>query len=114
MKILFFLLVILLLYLYGLNLNKLLSHDRNSKNFIDLLSTFNLLQSIFEPTRITNNSQTLIDNIFANSQDSVRGSVVTSALSDHEGQILEVPVFGALGDEPIVTKKRVLCVFAAA
>ena len=61
-----------------------------SQSFKTLLLTYNLSQTIFQPTRITKNSVSLLDNIFINFENSCKGEVITTALSDHEGQILRV------------------------
>jgi hypothetical protein len=76
------------LYLLGdLNCN-LLSNTPNS-NTSDLLNIFNiynLSQTMAEPTRITNTSQTLIDLCITNNLDKVKASGVLSrslGISDH-------------------------------
>ncbi|KAG5858396.1 hypothetical protein JTB14_003507 [Gonioctena quinquepunctata] len=51
---------------------------------------YNLTKQINEPTRITLRTSTLLDNIFINFENGFPGEVVTSALSDHEAQILKI------------------------
>ena len=68
----------------------LLKYDKDF-NVSDVVNTMyaNLLPHITCPTRVTVNSQTLIDNIFFNNYDSsfTSGNLVTT-LSDHHAQFL--------------------------
>jgi hypothetical protein len=53
-----------------------------------MLSTYNLRGTVFFPTRIVNNSATLIDNIFI---DNRRGYLIKpciNGLSDHDDQLI--------------------------
>ena len=50
---------------YNINLLKPESHEPTAR-FLDTLSSFNQLPLISLPSRITNTSSTLIDNIFSN------------------------------------------------
>ncbi|KAK9745633.1 hypothetical protein QE152_g6757 [Popillia japonica] len=74
----------------GSNYTIILSGDFNidlakcgvvSDVFVDMLRSYNLHQTITNPTRITARSQTIIDNIFVNLVD-CDGDVIVSALSD--------------------------------
>ena len=61
----------------------------NNKSQLDnLLGTYNLTDTVSFPTRITNNSATLIDNIFTDNRRSYTIRSCPNGLSDHEGQIL--------------------------
>ena len=51
--------------------------------FLDLLASFSYLPVITKPTRITEHSATLIDNIFCNIQPLPQSGIVISDLSDH-------------------------------
>ena len=66
----------------------LLKNNEIVQNFICLLKTYNLQPTIDDPTRVTDRSSTLIDNIFVNF-DLFESKVVTTALSDHHGQEVE-------------------------
>ena len=67
------------------NIN-LLNYDSHSQtnNFINLMVSHYLLPHILHPTRITDHSATVIDNISSNSleSDTVSGSLL-SQISDH-------------------------------
>ena len=69
----------------------LLKYDKdcNVPDFVDAMYSNLLLPHIACPTRVTVNSQTLIDNIFSNNHDSsvTPGNLVTT-LSDHHAQFL--------------------------
>jgi exonuclease III len=61
----------------------------NKKNQLDnLLGTYNLTDTVSFPTRIANNSVTLIDNIFIVNRRSYTIQSCPNGLSDHGGQIL--------------------------
>ena len=51
---------------FNINLLKFDS-DNSVSNFLDILGSFSLLPQIILPTRLTNTSKTLIDNIFIDS-----------------------------------------------
>ena len=65
------------------------SDDKSITDFIDILENYLLLPYITLPTRITNSSQTLIDNIFISphSYKSFSGNFVTG-ISDHLAQFV--------------------------
>ena len=69
----------------------LLKYDKdcNVSDFVDTMYSNLLLPHIASPTRVTLNSETLIDNIFSNNYDSsfTSGNLVTT-LSDHHAQFL--------------------------
>ena len=77
------------IYLMGdFNINFLSSETcKYAQNFLLSLQSVNLLPTIDKPTRVYNNSATLIDNIFVNNleNDCVSGNIV-SDLSDHYTQ----------------------------
>ena len=66
------------------NLNLLNTSDKNVSESIDILENYVLLPYITLPTRITDTSQTLIDNIFLSphSYKSFSGNLLTG-ISDH-------------------------------
>ena len=76
-------------YLMGdFNIN-LLQYDTNNtvQNFIDMLSSQSFYPNINKPTRITESSATLIDNILTNDLHNHTAGVLISDISDH------LPVF---------------------
>lgn len=66
----------------------LMGTNTNKSRFLDLILTFNLNQTVFEPTRVTKNTSSLIDGFFINFEYT-DGSAVVTALSDHHGQYLK-------------------------
>ena len=90
--------IILLMGDFNLNL---LNYQSNTdvSNFYDSISSFMLQPLILQPTRVSEKSQTLIDNIFSNNcqYNSVSGNLI-SKISDH------FPQFSILQDFS-VTKK---------
>ena len=79
-----------LLLLGDFNINLLKCNSENShSDFLDLLGSFQILPYITLPTRITNISSTLIDNIFVSSTPyTMTSGNLTVNLSDHLPQFL--------------------------
>ena len=75
---------------FNINLLNCESHPE-SNDFLLMLNSFFLLPYILEPTRITERSATLTDNIFANTyaMNAISGNLV-SKISDHLPQFLIV------------------------
>ena len=69
---------------HNLDLLKYSKH-RPTRDFICLNENANLVPSITRPTRITNSSATLIDNIFVTSDyvRSLRSQILINDISDH-------------------------------
>ena len=58
------------------------NEDRNVSKFIDTLCTLSLLPAIVKPTRITETSFTLIDNIFTNRFQDVQSGILEIEITD--------------------------------
>jgi exonuclease III len=69
------------------NINYLENNNRKSK-LEALLSTYNLKDTVKFPTRITNNSASLIDNIFIVNRHSYSIRPCINGLSDHDAQLV--------------------------
>jgi hypothetical protein len=66
---------------------------KSTTNFLDLLLSFQLSQTINSPTRITKSTSTLIDNIFTNLKSSQYTSkTFESGLSDHLALQITIPI----------------------
>lgn len=72
------------------NVDTLITNNE-SRDFFCLLNSFNLKRFIYQPTRITNHSQTCIDNIISNVELS-DAKVIEVALSDHTLQSANITV----------------------
>ena len=74
-----------LILLGDFNINLLKSDTDNSvSNFLDILGSFSLLPQSILPTRITNTSKTLIDNIFIDSSTfQISSGNLIYHISDH-------------------------------
>jgi exonuclease III len=70
-----------------ININYLESNNKKNQ-FDNLLGTYNLTGTVFFPTRIVNNSATLINNIFINNRRRYTIKPCLNGLSDHDGQFL--------------------------
>ena len=74
------------------NVNLLNYNDHTSTNkFLHSLESNSVIPYLLQPTRITDHSETLIDNIFSNvvTVDAVSGNL-TATISDHLPQIMIV------------------------
>ena len=71
----------------------LLKMDRNInyKNFYEQMYRYGLLSQITQPTRVTENTATIVDNIFSNNMDNkiLSGNIITD-FSDHYSQFVSV------------------------
>ena len=69
-----------------------LNDNQNKQALNSLLTSYNLCSVIDFPTRIHNNSNTLIDNIFINKLTNENYSVylLINGLSDHDAQVLSL------------------------
>ena len=67
--------------------------NTDTKDFFDTLTTNLFVPHITLPTRVTNRSQTLIDNIFSNNPEfeNCTSGNFTFSISDHLAQFLFVP-----------------------
>ena len=82
------------------NANLLNYNDHPPTNeFLDSLASNSVIPYILQPTRITDHSETVIDNIFSNiiTVDAISGNL-TAMISDHHPQIMIVP--NALANPP--------------
>ena len=63
---------------------KINSH-RNTQQFFDLNLSNNLIATVYKPTRITQNSATLIDNIYIDVElyKNIKSYIITTDISDH-------------------------------
>ena len=68
---------------YNVDLSKYEQHSPTNE-FLDSLASSMFLPYIIQPTRVTSNSKTIIDNIFSNiiSTDIISGNL-TATISDH-------------------------------
>jgi hypothetical protein len=64
--------------------------NQNKKALNSLLASYNLYSIITFPTRIYNNSHTIIDNIFINKNENYLVSPLINGLSDHDAQVLSL------------------------
>ena len=69
-----------------------LNDSQNKQTLNSLLTSYSLYSIIDFPTRIHNNSNTMIDNVFINTYKNVNYSAypLSNGLSDHEAQVLEL------------------------
>jgi len=76
-----------------------------TKLFADLLRSFDLVWSVDSPTRVTEHSETAIDNIITNMTDT-RVTVINTAISDHHGQQITINGHEPTREPPIKNTQR--------
>jgi exonuclease III len=69
-----------------------LETNNKKKQLDNLLGTYNLIGTVYFPTRILNNSVTLIDNIFIDRRNYTIKSCI-NGLSDHDAQLITLNNF---------------------
>ena len=70
-----------------ININYLETNNKN-KQLDNLLGTYNLIGTIYFPTRIAKNSVTLMDSIFINNTRNYTIKTCINGLSDHDAQLI--------------------------
>nr|XP_022911728.1 uncharacterized protein LOC111422751 [Onthophagus taurus] len=89
-----------------LNIN-LENRNTNTLRLLDMLNRHNLRPTINKPTRITEYSSSLIDNIYVNIE-SCNSEVIISTLSDHTAQKISFPITTIDGNTQVkMLKKRI-------
>jgi hypothetical protein len=83
---------------FNIDLLKFGSHSETDE-FMNILGTHFFQPHILQPTRITNHSATLIDNIFFNFLDhfAISGNIIND-ISDHMANFLIINKFSSLPD----------------
>lgn len=91
---------------FNINLQKA---SRESNDLLSIMSMFGLKQTIFEPTRISVNTASCIDNIFVNSTNGKLHVVHVSdtGFSDHFEQTIKVDIGFKKQSEPTFTVQRI-------
>ena len=89
---------------YNVNLLHCNEND-HVDDFLNMLMSFSLLPLITKPTRVTETTSTLIDNIFSNFQPFPSSGIIISDLSDH------FPVYTKVGlgklEPPVTHHKKI-------
>jgi len=86
------------------NINMLNINDAVTKEYVDLLSDFQLVQHVKDPTRIGGSSATLIDHIISSNSLTVTSVFQVSGISDHRMQVSEFTI------APVQLPSRSVCV----
>lgn len=87
------------------NINVLDAARPETKQLKDVLASFGLVWSINSPTRVTATSKTAIDNVVTNC-DGVTTTVVHTAISDHDAQVIHFENCGTSVNSPAVNLSR--------
>ena len=68
---------------FNLDLLKISENNKDARTFYNDMITLALVPTICEPTRLTNSSCTLLDNIFASNLHNFSSGILTIDISDH-------------------------------
>jgi helix-turn-helix protein len=69
-----------------------LENNREKVQLNNMLKTYNLTSTVYFPTKTTNISVTLIDNIFINYTRNYNVNLCVNGLSDHDAQLITVNI----------------------
>jgi hypothetical protein len=72
---------------FNIDLLKDESH-RPTHDYLNLVYSCSLMPTIYKPTRITEHSATIIDNIFTNNQKTLNSNIIITDITDHFPTIL--------------------------
>ena len=62
--------------------------DRPTHDYLDFIHSYCMIPSILKPTRITETSVTIIDNILTNCDDEITTAILVTDITDHFPTIL--------------------------
>jgi len=82
--------------------------DKAHHDYLDLIYSYSLIPTIYKPTRITETTATIIDNILTNDVNIVKAFILITNLSDHLPNILSTSkeLNGLQSEKQKVTYKR--------
>ena len=72
---------------YNIDLLKDDTHAQ-THNYLDYIYSLSLIPTIYKPTRITDSTATIIDNILTNADNVVESAIVVTDISDHLPTVL--------------------------
>ena len=82
-----------------------MEQSKNKKSLENLSAMYNLTSTVYFPTRIVDNTATMIDNIFIDASRKHNIKPHINGLSDHNAQILTIPNFcSKQGHQPLLYK----------
>ena len=57
--------------------------DRPTHDYLDLIYSYCMIPSILKPTRITETSATILDNILTNCDNEITTAILVTDITDH-------------------------------
>jgi len=86
----------------------LLKDDSHSPthNYLDFIYSMSLIPTIYKPTRITENTATLIDNILTNANNPVESAILVTNISDHLPTILVSDLSCEMPDDKQTSRQK--------
>ena len=73
---------------FNIDLLKVDTH-RPTHDYLELIYSYSLLPTIYKPTRITETTATIIDNILTNDDNIIKSSILVTDITDHLPTVLE-------------------------
>lgn len=80
--------------------------QRMAKTLLELLQCYDLIQTIYQPTRISAQRSSLVDNIFITKSREFESNITNSSLSDHMGQYLRIKTTNGKHEKKTVLKRK--------
>ena len=77
---------------FNIDLLKVDSH-RPTHDYLELIYSYSLMPTIYKPTRITETTATIIDNILTNDDNIIKSTILVTALTDHLPTILTTSLY---------------------
>ena len=72
---------------FNIDLLKVDDH-RPTHDYLELIFSYSLLPTIYKPTRITETTATIIDNILTNDENVIKSSILVTDITDHMPTVL--------------------------
>ena len=94
---------------FNVNVDPLIRGDSNTQNFKNIFSSNFLFPLISRPTRVTNHSATVIDNIYSNASDlstTWRSGILRFSISDHYAIFCISNTIKMTVDKQTITKRN--------
>lgn len=98
------------IYILGdFNLDLMKNNEKNVFEFINLMYSFSLFPLITKPTRVTNDSATLIDHIWiTRTEDNIANYIIHSDITDHFPVLSQFNSIKREPAKPVFIKKRLI------
>ena len=83
--------------------------NRPTHDYLELIYSYSILPTIYKPTRITETTATIIDNILTNDENVIKSAIIVTDITDHFPTVLTTrnTLSNSFGSTKKVTYKRI-------